>query len=216
LAEQASEELQSQIVSGRLPAGHRLLADELADELEISQTPVKEAMALLERDGLIEGTSRRASSVRSYTRQDIVEIYEARVMLELNALESGAGRIDAHFLDTVQQLHEAQMRHADRQTAEDLAEAIGFDREFHESFVGLTGNRLLMGWHRNILRQTQTIRNHSIATYDAKRSRLDHGLVIEALRQRDIAGAQRLLRVHLISSRDGLLSRWQGDHAASP
>lgn len=216
LAEQAYEELQSQIVSGRLPAGHRLFPDKLADEMEISQTPLKEAMALLERDGLIEGTSRRASSVRSFTREDIGEIYEARILLELNAVASGARRIDAAFIDRLQRLHEEQMRHADRHSPEHLGEAICCDRELHEAIVSLTGNSLLMAWHRNILRQTQTIRNHSIVTYDAARSRLDHGLVIDALRRQDLKAAQRLLRAHLIGSRDGLLSRWKGDRAVSP
>ena len=74
LAELAYEELQEQIVSGRLPAGRRLLADEIADSLAISQTPVKEALARLEREGLVEGESRRGSAVRRFTLGDIEEM----------------------------------------------------------------------------------------------------------------------------------------------
>jgi DNA-binding transcriptional regulator YhcF (GntR family) len=94
LAEQAYEALQDRIVSGVLPAGHRLRAEELADSLAISQTPVKEALALLERDGLVEGASRRGSVVRRFSLADVEEIYAARMLLELNAAETGlaAGR----------------------------------------------------------------------------------------------------------------------------
>src|ERR1700685_1842046 len=124
LAEQAYEELQGQILSGRRPPGQRLLPDRLADELAISMTPVKEALALLERDGLIEGQSRRASAVRRFTREDIVQIYEARLLFELNALAEGrkARRITAEFLARLERAHEAQKRHATQKTREDLAE----------------------------------------------------------------------------------------------
>src|SRR4051794_25879876 len=116
LAEQAYEELRSRIVSGRLPAGRRLRADHIADELAISQTPVKEALALLVRDGLVEGDARRASTVRRFAPGDIVEIYEARSLLELHALRVGrdSGRISAVFVGALRDLHEAQMRHAER------------------------------------------------------------------------------------------------------
>src|ERR1700690_2732467 len=101
LAEQAYAELQDQIVSGRLPAGRRLFADRIAGELAISQTPVKEALALLERDGLVQGTTRKASAVRRFSREDIVEIYEARLLLETNAIAVGrkAKRITTTFLE---------------------------------------------------------------------------------------------------------------------
>src|SRR5689334_6450740 len=86
LAEQAYEELQSQIMSGALPAGQRLLPEELAERLAISQTPVKEALAALERDGLVEGVSRRASNVRRFSAEDVEEIHQARILIELDAI----------------------------------------------------------------------------------------------------------------------------------
>src|SRR5712691_8881019 len=130
LAEQAYSELQSWIISGRLTSGQRLFPEQLAGELSVSPTPVKEALALLQRDGLVEGFARGASVVRRFTAEDIVQIYEARQLLELNAMAIGAERIDDGFLERMQHLHEAQMRHAGRRNRRDLALAIGFDRKF--------------------------------------------------------------------------------------
>jgi DNA-binding GntR family transcriptional regulator len=212
LAEKAYAELQSQIVSGVLPAGKRLMAEELAEQLDSSPTPIKEAMTLLERDGLIEGNARRASAVRRYTHGDIVEIYEARLFLELNAILIGrrTGRVTPSFLVDLQRAHEAQMHFADQHTRAGLGEAIRCDREFHEIIVGLTRNKVMQGWHRTILRQTQTLRTHSLESYDVVRSRQDHAAIIEALRKGESGEAARLLRAHLNGSRDILTS--QGLH----
>jgi DNA-binding GntR family transcriptional regulator len=209
LATKAYIELQSQIVSGRLPAGTRLLAEELAERLDFSPTPIKEAMALLERDGLIEGDARRATAVRRYTHDDIVEIYEARLLLELNAVLVGhrARRITPSFLADLRRAHEAQMHFADQQTRAGLAEAIRCDREFHEIILGLARNKLMQGWHRTILRQTQTIRTHSLESYDIVVTRRDHSAIIDALRSGSPSSAARLLRAHLTGSRDVLTSQ---------
>jgi DNA-binding GntR family transcriptional regulator len=209
LADQAYEELQEQIVSGRLSAGQRLLADELADALAISQTPVKEALARLEHEGLIEGASRRGSVVRRFTLDDIEEIYEARLLLELNAVDKGFadGRIDAGFAEKLQVIFDEHMREIERQTEAGLAEAISLDRAFHELLVSAGSNRLFANWHRMVLRQTQTIRNYSLARYAVDRTRREHGAIVEAARRQDKAAMRDALRLHLIASRDEFLSR---------
>jgi DNA-binding GntR family transcriptional regulator len=209
LAKQAYEELQEQIVSGRLPAGRRLLADELAGLLAISQTPVKEALSRLQQDGLVEGASRRGSVVRRFTLSDMREIYEARLLLECHAARVGfaEGRVTAAFLDQLQTIFDRHMTEVGRQTAEGLAEAIQLDRQFHEFIVALATNQLTAGWHRIALRQTQTIRNYSLTRYDGQRLRHEHGAIIEAFRGGDCECVSAALRFHLTASRDEFLSR---------
>lgn len=209
LAEQAYEELQSRIVSGRLPAGQRLLAEELASQLAISQTPVKEALAALERDGLVEGASRRASTVRRFTATDIAEIYDARILIETHALAAAfqSGRIDAACVAALRALYDEQIAHAERRTDAGLAEAIRCDRQFHEAIVAQGGNSVLAGWHRVVLRQTQTIRSYSLAHYDVTRSRTEHAAILGALAAGEAEAAIRALRVHLLASRAEMLSR---------
>lgn len=212
LAEQAYEELRARIVSGQLPAGQRLLAEELANELAISPTPVKEALAALERDGLVQGTARRASSVRRFTPADIAEIYDARILIETHALASllQERRVEATFIATLQGIFAEHMRHAERRTPAGLAEAIRCDREFHEAIVAQGRNSVLAGWHRIVLRQTQTIRFYSLAHYDVSRARNEHGAIIAALGREDPVAVEALRR-HLLASRAEMLSR-PADH----
>jgi DNA-binding GntR family transcriptional regulator len=209
LAEQAYESLQSKIVSGVLPAGHRLRTDELADALAISQTPIKEALALLERDGLVEGASRRATTVRRFGLADIEEIYSARMLLELNAAETGlaAGRATAEFVARLRDIFDEQMAYVEMQNENALSEAIRLDREFHEFIVGLSQNRLLTSWHQVVLRQTQTIRNYPLVRYDAGRARREHSAIVEAFAIGCPGAVIEALSKHLTASRDEFLSR---------
>lgn len=218
LAEQAYEELKTRIVSGRLPAGQRLLAEELATQLAISPTPIKEALAELERDGLVEGTSRRASTVRRFSATDIAEIYDARILIETHAIAAAlrARRVDGDFLAELETIFARQMAHCERRNPADLAEAIRLDREFHESIVAQGGNSVLAGTHRVLLRQTQTIRSYSLDRYDIARSRTEHGAIVEALRAGKVAPAVRALRLHLEASRAEMLSRPETDLPPRP
>ncbi len=209
LAEQAYEELRSQIVSGRLAAGQRLLADQLAGELMISQTPVKEALAMLARDGLIEGASRRASVVRRFTPEVIREIFEARMLVELDALARGiaAGRATPEFVARLRAIFNAHMTEVAKQNSDALAEAIRLDREFHELIVQLGANETIADWHKVIQRQTQTIRNFTLKNYTLERTRQEHSAIVEALAKGESEQAVAALRAHLLASRDAMMSR---------
>ncbi len=218
LAEQAYEELQAQIATGHLPAGRRLLADELASQLAISPTPVKEALARLERDGLVESEARHGSVVRRFTAEDIAEIYEARILIETHAVGVGvkARRNTPDFLAALRAIFAAQQAHAERRNTADLAEAIRLDRCFHEALVALGGNRTMAGWHRMLLRQTQTIRSYSLERYDVARARGEHGAIIEALRGTSATAVVRAVRDHLTRSLDEMLSRAPEDLPPRP
>jgi DNA-binding GntR family transcriptional regulator len=209
LAEQAYEQLQDRIVSGLLPAGQRLRPDELADSLSISPTPVKEALALLERDGLVEGSSRRATIVRRFTPSDIHEIYVARILLEVSTAEIGlkACRADRGFVSQLEGIFTRHISNVEKQTTEGLRKAIRLDRDFHALIVGLARNRTLERWHATLLLQTQTIRNYPLARYDFERTRREHGAIVDAFTDGELDSVLDALRRHLEASRDEFLSR---------
>jgi DNA-binding GntR family transcriptional regulator len=209
LADQAYTELQDQIISGQLHAGQRLMADQLAEALSISQTPVKEALVRLEHEGLVEVASRRASTVRRFTLADIEEIYEARLLVETHAASTGLeeGRVTAAFVDGLRTVFREQVSFMERQDADGLAGAIRLDRAFHEMIVGLGQNRLISGWHRMVQRQMQTVRNYSLRHYDLTRLREEHGAIIDAFVAGDGAVVVAALRAHLTASRNEILSR---------
>lgn len=209
LAEQAYEELQEKIVSGALPAGRRLLAEELADELAISPTPVKEALVRLAENGFVDAAARRASVVRRYSVEDIFEIYDARLLIEGHALERAlkSGKVAPALVDELEEIVARQIEELSHQTDAGLAEAIRLDREFHGLLANLSDNRLLASWHGIVLLQTQTIRNYSLSRYALERVRREHGEIVAAIRSGDPDAAVGALRAHLKASCDEFTSR---------
>jgi DNA-binding GntR family transcriptional regulator len=202
-AEQAYRELRERISSGDLPAGHRLLPEALAAALSISQTPIKEALVMLESDGLVETVSRRGSVVRHFSARDIVENYDARTLVEVDAVATGLreGRVTDAFMAALDANFALHMEHAERRTPEHLRHAIRLDREFHGLLTALACNELIAGWHQKLLRQSQTFKAYSLETYDVDRTRTEHGAIVDALRRRSPADTTRALRRHLAEGR---------------
>lgn len=130
------------MLSGRFSPGVRLVMDGLAAELEISRTPVRDALHRLEREGLLRPAGRRGGFVvRSLTPDDIMHLYDAREAVEVFAarrvaeLDRAAGALD-HIADAI-----------DRAEVMDLsqpAEAFAANRLVHRAVVEATGNTALV------------------------------------------------------------------------
>lgn len=98
LADVAYRRISEALLTGQIPPGERLVMDQLADQLQISRTPVRDALLRLERENLIEPTGRRGYVVRVMTFDDAVHLYEARAAIEgfaaRRVAELGAPAID--------------------------------------------------------------------------------------------------------------------------
>lgn len=82
LADVAYRRLSEALLTGKIPPGHRLVMDQLANQLGISRTPVRDALLRLERENLIEPTGKRGYVVRAMTVDDAGHLYEARTAIE--------------------------------------------------------------------------------------------------------------------------------------
>ena len=209
LGEQAYEELQEQIVSGRLPQASGCSPTSWPDRSPTSPTPVKEALARLELDGLVEGEG--AAWLDGPPLQPRRHRGDLRARMLSGAARGRASAWPAaaptpRFVARLRALFDEQMRFVERRRRDALPEAIRLDRAFHELIVGLGQNRLIAGWHRMVLRQTQTMRNYSLAHYDVTPA-AEHGAIVDAFAAGDAASVVDALRAHLTASRDEFLSR---------
>jgi len=209
LAEQAYIDLRDQIMSGRLPAGHRLLPEELALTLAISATPIKEALVKLDQDGLVAMETRRGAVVRRFTAADVQNLYEARELIELHAMSRAFAerRIDRALSERLHATQADLLAHRALGTEAGVIDALAQDRAFHRLIVGLSNNRTLVDWHERVMMQTHTVRVYSLATYPLERLAAEHAAVIAAVQAADAAAARTALKHHLVLSRDEILSR---------
>lgn len=205
LSEQVHQELRARILGGQLLSGHRLLPEELANDLAISQTPVKEALLRLEADGLVVSGLRKGAAVRRFTLKDVEDLYEARIFIEIASLETAfaRGAVTTKLLGALSETLERHAFHLRRDTMKDLTTALAFDRDFHHMLVEARDNAVIAGWHQRILAQTHTA--YVYLVNDTSQVYGEHRDILDALRAGSVDQARDALERHLQRSRQTLL-----------
>jgi DNA-binding GntR family transcriptional regulator len=142
----ATGALRSMILSGELTPGEHLVEERLTEQLGISRPPLREAMRILQHEGLIVTRPRRGSTVVTLTEQDVYEIITLRRALERLAVELGVPVREPERLERIRLTLQQMEDHAAAQDRPALVRA-GYD--FHAAIVGLAGHRRLeetYGW----------------------------------------------------------------------
>jgi DNA-binding GntR family transcriptional regulator len=174
----------------------RLDERKLAQDFGVSRTPVREAMAQLEREGFVRAVPRRGIFVVRKTKREVIEMITAWAALESMAARlitqnasneqiASLGRMFATFVGG--QLH----AHLDEYSEVNI--------EFHQTIIRMSGNSVLIKLAENLFTHMRMIRMKTIGEHDrADRSIRDHMNIIEALEARDIARAEELVRNHAL------------------
>jgi len=136
------EALRAQILKGDLAAGERLITRELAQTFGVSDIPVREALWMLARDGLVDMNAYSGARVASLTREEILEVLFVRSNLEGLATELAAERIDEDGLAVLRSLLDQQEQIVDSAEPDPL-EYSALNRQFHSVIFDYSGNRKL-------------------------------------------------------------------------
>jgi DNA-binding GntR family transcriptional regulator len=178
----------------------RLDERRLALEFGISRTPVREAMAQLERDGLVRSVPRRGIYVVRKTRREVIEMITAWA-----ALESMAARLITQHAggEAIASLRRMFATFEGGEVAAKLDEYSEVNIEFHQAIIRMSHNRVLIDLAENLFTHMRMIRRKTIGEKDrADRSIRDHMHIIEALEARDTARAEELVRAHALGLAD--------------
>lgn len=189
----AYQRLITDIRIGTLRPGDRLLEAELALRLGISRTPVREAIRLLEADGLVSHTPRTGATIRSLDYSEVTELYEMRTVLEATA-----ARLAARTASEVELL-ELEALNAEMAAARsDVAALYELNHQFHRVLLDAARNRYL-SHSVAALQKTLLILGPSTMqdTGRADEAIAEHGKLIAAMRARDEAGAEAAMRLHM-------------------
>lgn len=174
----------------------RLDERQLAADLGISRTPVREAMAQLEREGFVRSVPRRGIYVVRKTRAEVIELITAWAALEAMAARLVTTQASDSEIATLKKMFaafDAGQLHAR------LDEYSDVNIEFHQAIVRLSRNRVLMELAENLFTHMRMIRRKTIGETDrADRSIRDHMNIIQALEARDTARAEMLVRDHAL------------------
>jgi len=197
------EELKNAIIELRLPPGEPLREATIAERLGVSKTPVREALTRLEVEGLVESASFKGAVVSGYTREDLIELYELRELLEVWAVRVAAQSVSADDLGRLDQLMAAGVQMRDRGDAHALEHAVDdfdlflFDQVTNRRIGAVIDN--LRAHLTRIGRLTAEIPGRLSTSVD------EHALIADALRRHDPDAAADALRKHIASVRDDQL-----------
>jgi DNA-binding GntR family transcriptional regulator len=206
LATSAYERLREAIVRGEFRPNQRLVESDLAEWLEVSRTPLREALARLAGEGLIL-SQRRGWIVREHSVQEISEIHEVRAALEGMAAYLAAKRATDEQIGHVLELH-AHATENPQLASEPGLYLVEYNDAFHEAVVSCADNERL----RHFIRQNRefffTYRLARLYSFDEARASITgHDEVVQALRARDADRAEAAMREHILQARDVILSK---------
>jgi DNA-binding GntR family transcriptional regulator len=200
LTETITESIREAIFCGGFRPGQRVAEAQLATQLEVSRAPIREALAILDQEGLVSRTS-AGTFVTQLSRADVMEICSLRHALESLAMRLALARPDSAWRDLLAENIERTRE------AVDPAELARLDLEFHEFIVRAAGHgRLLSSWLklrsqvRLIMNQRNLTDSHSHAG-----TLRTHGELLAAIRGQDASRPVALLEHHLQSQCDWIM-----------
>jgi DNA-binding GntR family transcriptional regulator len=193
------------IMENRYPPGYQALEQELATELGMSRTPVREALIRLEKEGLVELVSRRGMRVIPLSPHDMKEIYEVLTGLETLALSWMEGK-DPTTVD-FDPLEKNLYQMVTALTRDDLDSWAKADAQFHMNLISLCNNRRLANMAATLSDQAHRARMMTLRMRPRPdQSNIEHSQVLEALKQGQWEKARHLHHQHRTKTAENLLN----------
>jgi DNA-binding GntR family transcriptional regulator len=196
LTKQVADHIRGLIVSGQLSAGARVKEREIADSLQISRGPVREAFRLLEREGLIEIRPYSGATVTRIERAEIDEIVTLRRQVEYFAITNAALASTPHVVSELTAIA-TEMKAAHEQ--QDVMRLVELDSAFHQRICEAAGHRSLTAVLQTLLPRLmvlwypQAFRSHTPESFMAS-----HLQLVDYIEQRDVAECVRAIDEHIL------------------
>lgn len=196
------DELQHAILEGVLKPGERLRAEALAQRFGTSRTPIREALLQLEAQGLVSVEPNRGAVVRAFDRDDLLDLYSVRALLEPAAAARAATRVSDADIERLQDL-------CDRAEHASVDDQIAYNEDFHRIIVEAAQSpRLTVAMRaasgiprafRSVFWQSEQQRAESL---------LCHRRLVSAFRVRDAQLAEAVMRMHILGAVGFLEETW--------
>lgn len=202
LRDTAYNALKQEIMSGVLLPGAQLLPGELADNLAMSRTPVRDALNALQQEGLVEILPRRGYFVSRVTIRDVEEIFDLRLILEAASAERATKHIGESEIERLASLS----RRFVAGNTDSYKAYLKENQEFHLAVAVAAGNSLLHEALARVFDQQQRFLILRLElSQDADEMLAEHHLLLDAFRARDADRAAEAMRVAIEHARDAVL-----------
>ena len=209
LTAHALQALRAAIADGRLAPGERHSVARLADDLGVSRTPVREALLLLERQGVVAFERNLGVRILETSAQEIADIFGLRLLLEVPATRRATELLTAADLTALTRALRAMKQHA---AGRDEAAFMAEDQRFHEIVLRAAGNARLLD---TVGQLRDHVRFGGPSTVGRSRDMTailaEHRAILDALKRRDADGAAAAMAEHLRTTGKLLVEQQGGD-----
>jgi DNA-binding GntR family transcriptional regulator len=202
---QVAQRLRQMLVEGRIAPGAKLNERELSESLNVSRTPLREAIKMLAAEGLVELLPNRGAAAVSLSEEDILHTFEVMAGLEAQAGELAAQRITEQELAEIQAMHFEMMA---AYTRRDLSAYYGLNARIHSAINAAARNPVLAQVYSQVNARLQALRFRSNQDGEKWSNAMkDHEKMIEALAAHDSAAMREVLLTHLRNKREVVLEQ---------
>jgi DNA-binding GntR family transcriptional regulator len=189
LKEEIFDALHRQIIAGKYGPGDWLRQEDIAGQMGVSMTPVREALDLLVASGLAERVAYRGVRVREMSPRDVADAYGLRLLLEVTIAQEAARNITPEQIKRLEKMMVEMQKH---ETLDEMPLARQLAREFHNAIAEATGNALLVKLYGVVsnafpdwLLYEALFRHPDIVTGSMSATHEEHTAIIDALKKRD-------------------------------
>ena len=191
--------VRDKILKGEYKIGQKIKETQIADELKVSRTPIREAFKQLENEGLIDYVPNRGCFAKGFTSQDIEDLYAVRKALEVLAVEWAVNRIDDEQLKQLKEKSDLMEFYAGRN---DQKKVLEINADFHNVIYSATGSRFM----------AQILRSYKDYIEQARKTTMyeeqflndifeEHRQILIAITEKDVEKAKRAMAYHLDKSK---------------
>jgi len=205
----ATELIRAAILDGRLPPGQRLKEEELARELGISRTPVREALLVLQTEGLVDAAPNRGAVVRSHDGDDLEDLYQLRALLEGYGARRAAANISEKSIADLW----VSCDRFDSLIEGDVQELVKENMFFHNTILDAARSRRVAELIRKVIELPLVYRSYIWYSVEQRRiSAHYHRQITKALEAHDGERAELVMKEHVFEARDVLVARVRDEH----
>ena len=194
--------LREAILKGDLKPGERLMELQLASKLGVSRTPIREAIRMLEQEGLAVTTPRKGAEVAKMTLKDMEDVLEIRDALDELAVHIACQKITDEQLKQLEDVKELFEKNTQTNNVKNIAEA---DVSFHDVIYEATGNPKLVTLLNNLREQVYRYRVEYIKDPKNYPTLIaEHEAILDSLKNRDVKNAVEAMHVHVANQAEAV------------
>lgn len=185
--------IRSSILSGEFEPGMQLKLQNLGNRYSISLIPVREALRLLEAEGLVESVRNKGARVAAISMGDALDVYRLRLLLETTALRMAFDHLDDDLIKKLQQ-YQREMRDT---FSRDRLKYLSLHQQLHFGIYNRCGSKWTIKLLGMLWNHSERLRRLSLPKVDLNNVTEDHSAIITALRARDLEAATSALENHI-------------------